>query len=267
MALKFELDTLDGLDASIAGLYTESEGKFYLDVDGAVSKAKLNEFRETNVKLLKERDEILNNRVDKSELSKLQEQFEAEKTQLATELEALKAKQADLKTDPPTKDNTDELKALNKQIKQLEAIKKAQEDQLSSVQTDLSAKLSASEQEKRDLASKLSQFQLNAAVAEAVNVAGLDPLALPAIKILAAATFKTEGGELIAYDTDGSPMFSKDGNTALTVAEWAGNLKKSMPQFALQSFGAGLQNNTTAAGSSDTMTPLQRITSGLGANK
>lgn len=34
MGLKFQIDTLDGLDESIAGLYTEKDGKFVLDVSG-----------------------------------------------------------------------------------------------------------------------------------------------------------------------------------------------------------------------------------------
>ena len=33
MALKYELETLDGLDEGTAGLYTEKDGKFILDVD------------------------------------------------------------------------------------------------------------------------------------------------------------------------------------------------------------------------------------------
>lgn len=34
MALKIELETLEGLDEGIAGLYVEKDGKFVLDVDG-----------------------------------------------------------------------------------------------------------------------------------------------------------------------------------------------------------------------------------------
>jgi hypothetical protein len=41
-------------------LYAEREGSWVLDVDGAVEKAKLDEFRNTNVALLKERDELRN---------------------------------------------------------------------------------------------------------------------------------------------------------------------------------------------------------------
>ena len=39
-------------------LYAEREGAWVLDVDGAVEKSKLDEFRNTNVSLIKERDDL-----------------------------------------------------------------------------------------------------------------------------------------------------------------------------------------------------------------
>ena len=55
MKLKFKLDTLEGLDAAIAALYEQgADGAYYLSVDGVVGKDKLDEFRNNNVKLLKD---------------------------------------------------------------------------------------------------------------------------------------------------------------------------------------------------------------------
>ena len=34
MGLKYQLDTLDGLDDSVKSLYTEKEGKFVLGIEG-----------------------------------------------------------------------------------------------------------------------------------------------------------------------------------------------------------------------------------------
>lgn len=39
-------------------MYTEKEGAWVLDVEGAVEKSKLDEFHNTNVTLLKERDDL-----------------------------------------------------------------------------------------------------------------------------------------------------------------------------------------------------------------
>ena len=58
MALKFKIKSKDEVPAEHLSLYTERDGAWHLKVEGAVEKAKLNEFRTTNVALLKERDEL-----------------------------------------------------------------------------------------------------------------------------------------------------------------------------------------------------------------
>ena len=69
MALKFKLKSKDEVPAELVNLYVERDGAWLLDVEGAVdpasveelrraSKAKLEEFRATNVALMKERDEL-----------------------------------------------------------------------------------------------------------------------------------------------------------------------------------------------------------------
>lgn len=56
--LKFEVDSLDSIDEAHHGLYGQGEdGVYRLVVDGAVPKAKLDEFRENNVKLFKQVEE------------------------------------------------------------------------------------------------------------------------------------------------------------------------------------------------------------------
>ena len=55
MALKFLLDSLEGLSESIAALYEKNGDKFQLKVDGMVSKSSLDEFRNNNVTLLREK--------------------------------------------------------------------------------------------------------------------------------------------------------------------------------------------------------------------
>src|SRR5258706_13802150 len=58
MALKFKFKSKDEIPAEHLPLYAEREGAWMLDVDGAVEKTKLDEFRTTNVALIKERDEL-----------------------------------------------------------------------------------------------------------------------------------------------------------------------------------------------------------------
>jgi len=58
MALKFKYKTREEVPAETLVLYAEREGAWVLDVDGAVEKSKLDEFRNTNVSLIKERDDL-----------------------------------------------------------------------------------------------------------------------------------------------------------------------------------------------------------------
>jgi hypothetical protein len=58
MALKIKAKSKDEIPAELVILYVERDGTWLLDVDGAVEKAKLEEFRATNVALMKERDEL-----------------------------------------------------------------------------------------------------------------------------------------------------------------------------------------------------------------
>jgi hypothetical protein len=57
MALKFKFTAKEEIPAEYVTLYTERDGAWVLDVDGAVEKAKLDEFRNTNVALLKQWDD------------------------------------------------------------------------------------------------------------------------------------------------------------------------------------------------------------------
>ena len=49
MSLKFQIEKLEDVAENLRSLYTPHEGKFFLDVDGAVSREKLDEFRTNNI--------------------------------------------------------------------------------------------------------------------------------------------------------------------------------------------------------------------------
>ena len=58
MALKFKHQAKAEIPAELQSLYVARGGAWGLDVDGAVDRAKLEEFRATNVAVMKERDEL-----------------------------------------------------------------------------------------------------------------------------------------------------------------------------------------------------------------
>src|SRR5512138_3654497 len=51
MALKYKFKSKDEIPAEQQGLYVERDGSWLLDVDGAVDKSKLEEFRTNNIAL------------------------------------------------------------------------------------------------------------------------------------------------------------------------------------------------------------------------
>jgi hypothetical protein len=92
MALKFKYESKDAVPAEHAGLYVEREEASCPDVDGAVEKAKLEEFRATNVELMKERDE-LKRRFERSD-SEAVRAVAAERDALNARLAAIQIDQA-----------------------------------------------------------------------------------------------------------------------------------------------------------------------------
>src|SRR4051812_48209654 len=57
MALKFKFKSKDEVPAELAAHYVERDGAWVLDAEGAADKAKLDEFRNNNVELLKQLNE------------------------------------------------------------------------------------------------------------------------------------------------------------------------------------------------------------------
>ena len=58
-SLKFMLENVDDLEDPVKGLYSKhTDGNFYLDVDGAVAKGKVDEFRDNNISLKQQLEEV-----------------------------------------------------------------------------------------------------------------------------------------------------------------------------------------------------------------
>jgi hypothetical protein len=91
MAIKFRAKGREEIPAELLSLYVERDGGFVLDVEGAVEKAKLEEFRNTNVALLRERDE-LKRRFERSESEQVRG-IAAERDALSARLTAIQVDQ------------------------------------------------------------------------------------------------------------------------------------------------------------------------------
>ena len=97
MALKFKYESKEQVPTNHLPFYAERDGAWILDAEGAVDKSKLDEFRNSNVALMKERDELKKRfeGIDPEEVRKLAEEkrkLEEERQLKAGEVDKVSAK-------------------------------------------------------------------------------------------------------------------------------------------------------------------------------
>jgi hypothetical protein len=241
MALKFVLDNIDDLDDSVKALYSKhTDGKFYLDVDGAVSKSKVDEFRDNNISL-KQQIEELTDKYGNIDLDKYQELMD-------------KAALDDGKK-RITMDKVDEIVS-----ERTTAMKEEHENQLSALTSA------------RDgLSDQLNGLLIDGAVRSAALESKVRTAALEDVVLRAKQTFKVVDGKAVAHDSEGKVLYGKDGSNPLSTSEWIGGLKTSAPHLFETSSGggAGGGTKTPVKPGQDTsqMSPLQKISAGMSSSE
>lgn len=231
MPLKHTIDKLDEAPEAVRSMYKEQDGKYVLDVEGVVPKARLDEFRNNNIALQQQLDK--------------------------------------LKDVDPVKYR--ELMLLQNKIKERELIDKGELDQVVNLRTenmrkaheetlgDLNSRLSKAE-------SKLSVLMIdNVAKGEAIKL-GVLQTAVDDIILRTRSQFVIHEGAPVIKDSNGQVVYGKDGKTPMSIQEWMVDLKKSAPHLFQGSVGSGAgggnRGGTTNTGQ---LTPAQKIAIGLSA--
>lgn len=231
MPLKLVIDTVEGLDQSIAALYEkQDDGKFRLDVEGAVPREKLDEFRNTNIDLLKKLDGFKG--VDPA---KYQTLLGLEKK--LTDKELIDAG----KVDEVVQTRIQSMKAEH------EGVVGTLNEQLSTANRQLESLL------------------IDSAVRVKALESGVLPTAVDDVMLRAKTVFKIVNGQAVPHQ-DGKPVYGKDGVNAMSVDEWIGQLAKNAPHLfgSTQGGGAsGSRTNSRNAGGGK-LSSIQKIASGLG---
>lgn len=192
-----------------------------------VPSAKLDEFREKNIALAKERDEF--DTFIKSVKPILGEDLEAFQTEL-TDLRATAQKVKDGKLKM-----TDDVEA--EVIRRVDSMKKNFETQLSE-----QAKNAAEWQKKAALSdSKYRQTIVDRYVTDAIldEKNGANPQALNDILQHARSVFRVKEDESIVPMDGDAVIYGNDGATPMTPAEWLAKLKVKAPYFFKNSNGGG----------------------------
>ena len=223
MALKFKYTNKQEIPAELQTLYVERDGCWTLDADGVVEKSKLDEFRTTNVNLLKERDDLKKRfeGIDPDEVRRLAE----EKRKL--ELQAAGHKP--------------------------EEIEKIVVERVKGLKAELDKQLSSVTSERDALTLRLTAIQIDQGVITTATKRGLRPTAIPDITARARTVFKLVNGVPQAFEPDGNTVrYGKDGVTPMTLEEWVDAQVSDAPHLFESNAGGGAAGNGSggAGGSS-----------------
>lgn len=229
MKLKFKLDTLEGLDAAIATLYEQgADGAYYLSVDGAVGKDKLDEFRNNNVKLLKDLEKFKD--VDPAKYQ---------------ELLALAKKQEE------------------KKLIDAGEIDKVVEQRVGEMKSTYESQLKTLTEQSSVAQRQLESLLIDNAVRDAAVKSGVQPTAVDDVLLRAKATFKIKDGNAVPVDAQGNVVYGKDGTTPMSVVDWTTGLKKQAPHLFQGSQGGGAQGSGKGIVDTSKLTSAQKIAQGL----
>jgi hypothetical protein len=213
MSLRFKLKSKEEIPAGLESHYVERDGGWILDADGAADKSKLDEFRNSNVALLKERDDLKKRfeGIDPDEFHRL-----AEEKRKLEEAQQVKAGEVD----------------------------KVIETRLKTARADWEKQFNAVTSERDALNARLTTIQIDQAVVGEATKRGLRPTAIPDITSRARMTFRLVNGVPQAFEADGQTVrMGKDGVTPMTLAEWIDAQVSDAPHLFESNAGGGAAGN------------------------
>jgi uncharacterized protein YdcH (DUF465 family) len=215
---------LDGaVPEALKEFYTEKEGKYFLNAEGLTpetelkeAKAKISEFRDSNVRLMK--------RIDEELLPKL-------KTFDGLDPEEYKTLKAEKET------------FTKKGVKGADDIEALIQKNVSAAVKPLVDELTNIKQERLTLKQQLESKAVDEHITNVANKAGIDPDCLRPALTLAREVFKYKDGKVIALNGD-TPVYSKEHpDQPLTAEEW---LPTGVPKaFFKPSAGGGADGGDT----------------------
>ena len=199
-----------------------------LDAEGAVEKAKLDEFRTNNVTLQKQ-------------LAELTQRFEG------IEPEQVKALMAE-------KQKLEEAKHLKEG-----EVEKLLESRTRSLKSDLEKQITGLATERDALTSRLVEIEINQGVTLAATKRGLRPSAIPDAVARARKVFQLVNGVPTAFEPDGKTVrYGRDGVTPLTLDEWAEGLATEASHLFESAAGGGAVGHNSGGVGSVRKNPFKR---------
>jgi hypothetical protein len=231
MALKYKFKSKDEIPAEQQALYVERDGGWLLDVDGAVEKTKLDEFRANNIALS---NQLADHKkryegIDPDEVRKL-----GEEKQRLEEAQQLKSGEVD----------------------------KVVENRLKAAKNEWDKQFSAVTGERDSLNARLTAIQIDQGVITVATKRGLRPTAIPDITARARTVFRLVDGAPRAYEADGQTVrVGKDGITPMTLDEWVEQQVADAPHLFESNAGGGAAGNGSGGvGNKSVKNPFRKDT-------
>jgi hypothetical protein len=230
MALKFRVKSKDEVPAEQQAFYVEHDGAWVLDVEGAVDRAKLEEFRTNNAAL-------------SSQLAEYKKKFEGidpeQVRKVAEEKQRL------------------ELLARGQKPEEVEKII---ENRLKTAKTEWDRQFAAVTSERDSLNARLTAIQIDQGITTVATKRGLRPTAIPDITARARTVFRLVDGAPRAYEADGQTVRAgKDGITPMTLDEWVDQQVADAPHLFESNAGGGAGGNAAGgAGSRSVRNPFRK---------
>lgn len=230
MALKFKFKSREEVPAEHLSLYAERDGAWVLDVDGVVDKTKLDEFRNNNVALIKERDE-LKQRFDGIDPDQVR----------ALLTEKQKREEEALLNGAPHPGSLPNAER--------EKVDKLIESRIKGIKTELEKQVGNLTSERDALNARLTAIQIDQGVITVATKRGLRPTAIADITARARSVFKLVNGVPAAFEQDGkSVRYGKDGLTAMSLEEWVDTQVSEAPHLFESNSGSGAAGNASGGG-------------------
>jgi hypothetical protein len=234
MALKFKFKTREEIPAEQISLYTDRDGAWVLDVDGAIEKSKLDEIRTSKAALSKELDDLA-------------KRFEGIDAEEARTLLAEKQKRDEEKL---LKGGDDAAASEEAQRQERERIEKVIESRIKGVKGELDKQVASLTGERDALTARLTAIQIDQGVITVATKRGLRPTALADITARARSVFRLVNGVPAAFESDGkSVRYGRDGLTPMTLDEWVDLQVAEAPHLFESNSGGGAASNAGGAAS------------------
>lgn len=230
MGMKYRIKKLDEVAENLRSMYKADGEEFVLDVEGAVGREQLDEFRTNNI-------------------------------QLKTQLEKLKD------VDPV---KYQELIQLDNQVKEGKLIKEGKLEEVvnlrvGAMKTDYDAKLSARDNELKKANGQLGVLIIDNAVKTAAIKAGVVATAVDDVVLRARGLYQVENGTAVPKGADGAVIYGKDGKTPMPAEEWVTGLKATAPHLFQGTQGSGAGGGARAGVQNPNLSSVDKIQAGLAA--